>query len=171
MNKFTRRSAKSCVFLGASVLAMATSTQAAAQVCPDGSRDGCDLTVQQITIEAGAGGAQVMTDGPTHIINNGTGSSITQGGAYPWSAYLVVENRAGASISSIVRPSEHPSESPGLYATTVINRGLIEGDITFATNGIYVNDGGTVTGDVVASDNQRFDNWPGFSQASQVFVN
>ena len=161
MTKFTRRSAKSCVFLGASVLAMATSTQAAAQSCADD-----DAPVCEITIEEGTVGADVTIDSRAHIINNGTDTWITQTDFVP----IIVENKAGASIANIQR-NTGTYDDRSLDQATIINSGVINRDLSFLSGGIYVNDGGTVTGNVTSQDLDLAYSTPGFGSTSQIFVN
>ncbi|MHA6767562.1 autotransporter domain-containing protein [Sphingobium herbicidovorans] len=141
MSKVMLRGRNGRAFFGVSVLAMAVAAQSAsAQSCP-----GVDGSVCEITV-SGAD-QDVSTDGATHIINSGTGTSITQTS----NDYLLIENQVGASIDTLtLQPQATPPVS-GLIDTTVINRGAINGSLVFANGGVYVNDGGTVAGDLTVA--------------------
>ena len=148
MSKVMLRGRNGRAFFGVSILAMAVAAQSAsAQSCP-----GVDGSVCEITV-SGAD-QNVSTDGATHIINNGTGTSITQTS----NDYLLIENEAGASIDGL---SFLPPSAPNRpFETTIINSGTIEGDLAFVNGGFYVSNGGTITGNLMTS---------GFT--TEIFVN
>ena len=141
MSKVMLRGRNGRAFFGVSILAMAVAAQSAsAQSCP-----GVDGSVCEITV-SGAD-QDVSTDGATHIINSGTGTSITQTS----NGYLLIENQAGASIDALTLLPQTTPPVNGLIDTTIINRGAINGSMTFANGGVYVNDGGTVAGDLTVA--------------------
>ena len=141
MSKVMLRGRNGRAFFGVSILAMAVAAQSAsAQSCP-----GVDGSVCEIAV-SGAD-QDVSTDGATHIINSGTGTAITQTS----NDYLLIENQAGASIDALTLLPQATPPVSGLIDTTIINRGAINGNLTFANGGVYVNDGGTVAGDLTVA--------------------
>ena len=163
MKKFTRPGLNGRIMLGASVLAMAVSAQsAAAQSCPGVDGDVCEIAV------SGAD-QDVSTDGATHITNSGTGTSITQTS----NDYLLIENEAGASIDALTLLPQTTAPANGLVDTTIINRGAIDGSLTFANGGVYVNDGGTVTGNLTAAHLNAVEGDANFAASfkTETFIN
>src|SRR3546814_5949212 len=57
-----------------------------------------------------------------------------------------------ARIDALTLSPQLGALADGLIDTTIINRGAINGDVVFANGGVYVNDGGTVTGDVTVTN-------------------
>ncbi|MBB4642528.1 autotransporter family protein [Rhizorhapis suberifaciens] len=139
MNRSVRFGHHSRVMFGASLLAMAVSAQSAqAQSCPGVDGDFCVINVT-------AADQDVSTSGGTHIVNNATGTSITQTS----NDYLLIENQVSAGIDGLsLLPQTTGNGSP--LDTIIINRGTIEGDLVFANGGIYVNDGGAITGNLTS---------------------
>lgn len=141
MYKVMLRGRNGRAFFGVSILAMAVAAQSAsAQSCPGVNGDVCEIIV------SGAD-QDISTDGATHIVNSGTGTSITQTS----NDYLLIENEAGASIDALTLLPQETFPVSGLIDTTVINSGAINGSLVFANGGVYVNDGGTVTGDLTVA--------------------
>jgi fibronectin-binding autotransporter adhesin len=163
MKKFTRPGLNGRIMLGASVLAMAVSAQsAAAQSCPGVDGDVCEIAV------SGAD-QDVSTDGATHIINGGTGTSVTQTS----NDYLLIENGAGASIDALTLLPQTTAPVNGLIDTTIINRGAINGSLVFANGGAYVNDGGTVAGDLTVAQVNAVEGDANFQASfkTETFIN
>ncbi|HKX22812.1 MAG TPA: autotransporter domain-containing protein [Rhizorhapis sp.] len=141
MSKVIIRGRNGRAFFGVSILAMAVAAQSAsAQSCPGVDDSLCEITV------SGAD-QDVSTDGATHIVNSGTGTSITQTS----NDYLLIENEAGASIEALTLLPQTTPPVNGLIDTTIINRGAINGSLVFANGGVYVNDGGTVADDLTVA--------------------
>lgn len=156
--KVTRLDCKSTMLLGASSLAVASaallpSTAALAQSCPGIDGDVCEFTVTQDD-------TLVSTQGDTLVTNQANGTSITQSAF----GYLLIDNQAGASIAALsfaplvsVQPPLYYqpviNPHPGLF---VVNSGTIEGDVLFQAGGVYVDNGGTVTGNWGAANPSGF---------------
>jgi hypothetical protein len=141
-------SARSRFWLGASLGAMAVgSGPALAQSCP--ADQPCDLTVTQAnqSLSIGAPGG--------HVVNQAIGTTIAVGVA----SGVVIDNRAGASIAGFTSTAPVPQppqpfvpllvRNPGV---TLINAGSITGNVLFAGGDVYVNAGGSVSGNVGAAN-------------------
>ena len=77
--------------LGVSLLALAATAQSAsAQSCPGDADQPCEISVT-------ADDEDVSTSGDTHIVNEGSGTTIVQTNP----DHLFIENRANALIDSI----------------------------------------------------------------------
>ena len=149
--------------LGVSLLALAATAQSAsAQSCPGDADQPCEISVT-------ADDEDVSTSGDTHIVNEGSGTTIVQTNP----DHLFIENRANALIDSISFLPAPASAAPVPFDTVVINAGTIEGDLTFVNGGIYVNDGGTVTGNLTSLNGDAAFGTPQFASGNKtgIFVN
>ena len=122
--------------VGAVAIALSNPQAAYAQSCPGMAGDICDINVTQHN-------DTVETEGATRIVNEGTGTSIVQTST----DYLLVENASGATIDGVYFSTVPAAPRLfGLSGNTVVNAGIINGDLIYANGGVYVDEGGTVTG-------------------------
>lgn len=162
--KTSMNHARNSIFLGASLYALAAANPAFAQACPGTFAAPCDVAVT-------TNNQTIVAQGPTRVVNNATGTIISQIGTVGevGEGYLLIENRAGARIASLTLgvPTYFPPEFGAKFRphnnTTIINAGAIDGNVSFVANGIYVNAGGTVSGNVGPEDLQAF--------SSEFFIN
>lgn len=157
--KTSIKHARNSIFMGASLYALAAANPALAQACPGTSAAPCDIAVT-------TNDQTIVAQGPTQIVNTATGTVISQAGTN----YLLVDNRAGASIASLTlgAPTSTPPVQFGAtlsphVSTAIVNAGAINGNVSFIAGGIFVNAGGTVNGNVGAANLQGF--------SSEIFIN
>ncbi|MEJ7934045.1 autotransporter domain-containing protein [Sphingobium sp. AN558] len=150
--------ARNSIFVGASLYALAAANPSFAQACPGTLAAPCDVAVT-------TDGQTIVAQGPTQIVNTASNTVIRQNGT----SYLLVDNRAGASIASLTLspPTPNPVQ-PGAVLrphvnSAIVNAGAINGNVAFISGGIYVNAGGTVSGNVGPANLQGFSN--------EIFIN
>ena len=160
MQKSFRVRGDHCFMLGASLLALAASVQSAsAQSCPGVDGDTCEIPVTEDDQD-------VSTNGATHVVNSATGTTIVQTSK----DYLLIENQADASIDSI---NLLPAATGRIFDTIIVNRGAIEGDLILVDGGFYINDGGTISGNLTSLNGDAAFGTANFASGNktEVFVN
>ncbi len=140
------------LFFSASCMAVAmvaASVPAMAQSCPGVGTSLCEITVTQ-------NDQTVQTQGNTAILNSASGTTVVQTAP----DYLLLDN--DGSIASLTLAQTQVPFDAGFFGpngVTIVNSGQITGDVLFGggrrTN-IFVNEGGTVTGNVGVAPSNAF---------------